>query len=584
MRLAWSFTPGYIIFCAIEGLNWGASYAVGIMYLERLFDLLGDGGSFYGAATIIAVYAAYLAVMYLIHHWYWNIFNPKQREKLGAAIHNKLFQKAVSIDIARYDDPSFYNDFIWSMDSATSHVVSLVEDTGTLINRVVSITAFAGLLASIDLLMTFLIFVMAILNSLFFNKSDRVNMKFRREANEINRRNGYVQRVFSLPDYAKELRTSAISANLLRDNDAAIDNLTALNRKYANTLLFIDQFPHQMSTIVGVGLFIWLLYRTVVTGELGLGGLAVAMNAFWQVQGTTIDMVRRFVMYHQHGIFTEQMLEFLSCPNQVKYGSETAGELNEIELVDVSFGYDINKPILKELNLTIRRGDSIAIVGSNGAGKTTLTKLLLHLYDPINGVILYNGRDIREYTQSSLTARMSATFQDYRVFAASIAENVCGGEYDDSMRADVLAALDKSDFTERLKSLDKGIDTILTREFDNDGVQLSGGEAQKIAIARALYKDADLLILDEPSSSLDPESEYNLNQSIKRYVKESNKTVIFISHRLSTTRGADRIYVLDNGQIAASGSHDELMSSDNLYSRMFRVQAEKYQQQNTNSI
>ena len=213
-------------------------------------------------------------------------------------------------------------------------------------------------------------------------------------------------------------------------------------------------------------------------------------------------------------------------------------------------------------------------MGYNGAGKTTLTKLIMRLYDPTDGEIIYNGDNLKSYSISSLRDRVAAVFQDYRIFACSIAENVVGGEYADIDEKKVMHALEKSDFSEKLTSLPKGIHTTLTREFDNSGTQLSGGEQQKIAIARACCKDADLLILDEPSAALDPDAEYKLNKSIADF--SADKAVIFISHRLSTTRMADRIYMFDSGNLIESGTHEELIEKNGKYAEMFELHAEKY--------
>ena len=228
------------------------------------------------------------------------------------------------------------------------------------------------------------------------------------------------------------------------------------------------------------------------------------------------------------------------------------------------------------MNLKISRGEKIAIVGYNGAGKTTLTKLVMRLYDPDEGEIFYNGRNVKEYTLESIRQRMAAVFQDYRIFACSVGENVAGGRYDAQNAGKVLEALENSSFTGKLRSLPLGIETQLTREFENSGTQLSGGEQQKLAIARAFYKNADLIILDEPSSALDPDAEYELNQAVYEYA--GNRTVIFISHRLSTTRHADRIYMFDSGKLVECGTHEELTAAGGRYAYMFRLQAEKYRE------
>lgn len=211
----------------------------------------------------------------------------------------------------------------------------------------------------------------------------------------------------------------------------------------------------------------------------------------------------------------------------------------------------------------------MALVGYNGAGKTTLTNLLLRLYDVSGGSIEIGGKDIREETVESHRDRFAAVFQDFQIFSASVGENVAlSTEYDEER---VWNALKAAGFD---KELPNGLKTILLREFDEEGLMLSGGEQQKIAIARAFYKDCPYVILDEPSANLDPVSEYELNHAMMTGAE--HKTVIFISHRLSTTRNADKIFMMEKGKIIESGSHEELMNLNGKYAEMFNLQAEKY--------
>lgn len=231
---------------------------------------------------------------------------------------------------------------------------------------------------------------------------------------------------------------------------------------------------------------------------------------------------------------------------------------------------------LKNVSLSLKKGEKIAIVGYNGAGKTTLIKLLMRLYDPTSGKILLNGQDLKDYDLSAWQDRIGVVFQDFKIFAASLAENVVNGRYEEVVDKErVMTALDAAGFSQKLSELPRELDTPLTREFDDNGVELSGGESQKVAIARVFARPYELIVMDEPSSALDPVAEYDLNQAILRYA--AHKTVIFISHRLSTTRMADRIYMFDRGSLIESGNHDELMAQNGKYAEMFRMQAEKYQ-------
>ena len=266
----------------------------------------------------------------------------------------------------------------------------------------------------------------------------------------------------------------------------------------------------------------------------------------------------------------EVVLTKETLPNQVQ---------GEVEFKHLQFGYTPDKRLMKDINVKVKAGQKVAIVGPTGAGKTTLIKLIMRLYDPSEGEILYNGINIKEFEPNAYRKMIGTVFQDFKIFATSIAENVMNGEYTEKDRETVLSALKAADFTEKLDSLKDGIDTHLTREFNSKGTNLSGGESQKIAISRGFAKHYPIVIMDEPSSALDPMAEYNLNQSILESTEE--KTVIFISHRLSTTRIADKIYMFDTGALIEEGSHEELITMNGKYAEMFRVQAQYYVENQT---
>lgn len=219
----------------------------------------------------------------------------------------------------------------------------------------------------------------------------------------------------------------------------------------------------------------------------------------------------------------------------------------------------------------------MAFVGHNGAGKTTLVKLMMGLYEVTEGEICISGENINRYESRAYHARFGTVFQDLQVFALPIAQNVLMKEPEnEEERRLVEVALEKAQFGEKLKKLPKGIDTVISKEFDEEGVVLSGGEAQKIAIARIFAKNPDVVILDEPSSALDPIAEYNMYKNMMKIA--GDKTVIFISHRLSSARVADRIYMLENGTVTETGTHDSLMAEDGAYAAMFQLQAKNYQE------
>lgn len=224
--------------------------------------------------------------------------------------------------------------------------------------------------------------------------------------------------------------------------------------------------------------------------------------------------------------------------------------------------------------MTIKQGEKIAIVGFNGAGKTTLVKLLMRLYDPSSGEILLNGRNIKEYNLESYRGSLGVVFQDYKQFALSVVENVLGRPMREGDEAAVEDCLRRAGIWDKISALPEGINTRMTREFDDDGLILSGGESQKLAIASVYARNSSVVILDEPSSALDPIAEHDMYRQMYRACE--GKTMIFISHRLSSAVDADRIFLIEDGSIKESGSHSELMRLNGSYAEMFKAQAESY--------
>jgi ABC-type multidrug transport system fused ATPase/permease subunit len=254
---------------------------------------------------------------------------------------------------------------------------------------------------------------------------------------------------------------------------------------------------------------------------------------------------------------------------------ETSADGLVFTFENVSFCYPYqSEPSLKNINLTINNKERLSIVGENGAGKTTLIKLLMRFYEPTTGRILLNGMDIRQIDYRKYLDIFSSVFQDFKLFAFRIVDNITSLQGSAAEARKVEESLVKAGIHEKIQSLEKGLDTYLYKLYEEDGVELSGGESQKLAIARALYKDAPVVVLDEPTAALDPRAEFEIYTKFLQMV--DNKTAVFISHRLSSARFCDRIVVLKDGAIAESGSHDELMARNGYYAELFNMQAQFY--------
>lgn len=543
----------YIIDVVTEGEN-----------LERIFVAVGI------IALIIIISSVFT---WIFREFFWNM----ERERVYHGLNKKLYDKARQLDEESYDNPDFYNNFILTIESSSDNIQNLLGLVRNYVGNIISLVSIGSVLISIDpVSLLIILFFIGVFTPLSKKIGD-LQMGRRIDNTKFHRRSDYFQRIFYLQDYCKEVRMNDISPLLIeRYNDAADDVIK--NQKYywkrISGLYMIQESGIQIFGFMFI-LPLYLGYCVLVRKSLSPGDFVAAFNGAYSI-AVSINFltVWAVAIFSERGKMIEKYREFLKADFAIRDGAKKAekGKPKEIKIENLSFTYTGNsQPTLQNINLTIKPYEKIALVGYNGAGKTTLTNLLLRLYDPTDGAILIDGEDIRNVTVDSHRDRFAAVFQDFRLFSLNVGENVALDRDYDSDR--VTEALSHSGFGKKLKH---GTETELLREFDDEGVMLSGGESQKIAIARAFYKDCPYVILDEPSANLDPVAEYNLNKAMTEAA--DNKTVIFISHRLSTTVHADRIYVMEMGRIIESGSHDELMKQNGTYAKMFNLQAEKYKE------
>ena len=526
----------------------------------------------YAVLVIAAVIIISTTLSWLYREFYWNV----AKEKTQKGLSSKFYEKAKALDLESYDNPHFYNSFILAMEASAGNFQGLLNMISGYVSELVSLITIGTIILTLDPICLLIILATIIIFTPISKKIGTLQSQRRIDNNRLHRRADYFARVFYLQDYAKEVRMNGIKSLLIeRYNDAA-DDVIDNQRKYVKKIDTTYFFQESGVQIIGFMFILpfYLGYCVLKTHTLSAGDFVATFNGAANIASAfaflTIHITRNF---SEQSRMIEKYREFLKAQSRIKDGEHTADNsvAEEIELKNVSFTYPgNNEPTLKNINLTLKPKEKIALVGYNGAGKTTLTNLLLRLYDVTDGEILIGDKNIKDETVESHRNRFSAVFQDFQIFSASLGENVALDINPNKDEAET--ALQHAGFT---KEMANGIDTELLREFDDEGTMLSGGEAQKVAVSRAFYKNCPYVIMDEPSANLDPVAEYNLNKAMMEAAE--NKTVIFISHRLSTTRNADKIYVMENGTIVESGTHNELMNMNGKYAYMFNLQAEKYQ-------
>lgn len=583
LKILFKATPMYGISVIVEAIRHNL-----INFLEQticvfiILDAIETGKSYKVVVIVVLLFLALDFVAAAISNFYEQSLKLKYLPIAKKHLKLQLYEKARKVDISCYDDTEYYNDFVLVMSEADKSIDRAENLIRMFFASITLLICYGSFVLTQDITSIVFVFGSFLLRTVFSNLLNKWNYKVRLEAVALERKREYVKRIFYLKKYAKDMRLNKeVSATMHEEFDQINDDLYALNKRVGKkrALLSFTAKYIMSDFLLDIVYVVYLVIKAAVYHTLSFSGVVVLYNSAAGLRrgfSTVVDLGPYAV---ETGLYVEKIRKFLNYETKLpnKKLHDMPKEITELEFRNVSFGYNDEKRILKNINLKISGKEKIALVGYNGAGKTTLIKLLLRLYDPTEGEILLNGINIKEYDIDEYRDFIGVVFQDFQMFAADIAENVVMdvADYEDEAGKEaVMKSIRMSGFINRYEKLPYGLKTQLTQEFDDEGVDLSGGEEQKLAVARALYKGAGMLLLDEPSSALDPIAEYQLNATMNKMAED--KMVIYISHRLSTTRLSDRIYVLENGCIAEEGTHDELAGNGGVYAKMWDVQARRY--------
>ena len=448
----------------------------------------------------------------------------------------------------------------------------------TIFGAIASVCAFVFMFQVDKISVLFIIF--PVIGNFVFNRIiSHIDYARNKDMAPHNRRIAYINRVMYLPEYAKEMRLTDVFSLMRRQYKEAITGLADVTKKYTKKAVVLHWLYVMFTfTFIFEGLLIYGAYRTIVSNSMSLAELAVITSMMVSTTFILIGFTESLTAIFKNGLFIEYLRTFLEYKERIPEdyeGDDPGKEIKSLVFKDVSFSYK-DKEVLSHVNMEFIGGNTYALVGHNGAGKTTLIKLLLRFYDPTQGEILLNGRNIKEYDLKKYRALFATAFQDHRMFSMSVMDNVIMGEDipEDKRKERVEEALKLSGAYDKVISLKNGIDTTLTHEFDDEGAVLSGGEFQKIVVARAFVKECPFKVFDEPSSALDPIAEAKLYDNIYETCK--NNTLVFISHRLSSVQNADKVYLLSGGTVKEEGDHRSLMELKGIYADMYTKQAKNY--------
>ena len=575
LKMVHKSAPGLIIVrLGLIALSAVTNFLSGAYLLRYAINGIESGKEFAEMAFFAVVMLIANVIVEVIHNILNNGWIQIKTHNSVRFVHDEVYKKAASVELACYENPAYYNTLQKAVDECQNRVNAVLDTVSMTTWRVITFSANLGLLIAIDPWLLLFIIVPLFLTPLTA-RANELGYKRTMDTKEVNRRRDYSRRAFYLSDYAKEMRLTAMPALLIKRYREAGDENIKILKKYGKkiTLLnYISLVGRELFSCVAA--FIYAIYKALVKKTMKYGDCIVVIDSIGQVAYTLADSANLLLRFQENALYIENLREFLDYENKIKSGSLSVEVGGDIVFDNVSFRYDGAKDYtLKNVNIRIGAKEKIAIVGHNGAGKTTLTKLLLRFYDP-EGKITYGGTDIKEFKLADYREIFSSVMQDYHIFALSVGENVMLRPLKEGDEETIKTALEKSGISDKIKSLPQQENTVLTREFDDDGVLLSGGEQQKLAISHIYSKQNRFVILDEPSSALDPIAEYEMYKTMDKACADCG--MIFISHRLSSAVDADRIYLMENGSVLEVGTHKELMQKNGRYAEMFRRQAENY--------
>ena len=582
-KLTWSVSPVYVLLLFLNSFISGGKVLLNIIIPKFLIDeLLGAKRPEY--LLLFGAMAVLNNVLVKFIEDVLERYLTLRRVYVANMLDEKMAEKIMNIEYSYLEDPYYLDlkeraSFAIKNQDSIQRTIRLASQTITSFVTLIGLVSIMATLGPVLILILLVALGLSLLSYFLMNKKLAV---LTQEIIPINRRFGYYFNLAMEAKAQKEIRLydlePMITKTINKENDLTCDKFGDIFGSMGVSLGIMGV----ISEAVAAFSYLYVGLRTISDkfgSIISIGSLTMYVTSSIKFATSISSVGEQVATFFSCLFFLEPYLEFMQLPEEVleKGGDILDGPIETLEFKDVTFTYPkAEKPTLKGVSFTVKNGEKISIVGLNGAGKSTLVKLICRMYKADSGQILVNGKDIYSYDYKSYMDSISAIFQDYKLFNFTIAENIsCKEENDKEAEARIYKIIDEVGMREKIDSLPNGLKSRFGKDYDEEGIEMSGGQSQKIAIARALYKPSKMVILDEPASALDPIAEAEVYEKFNSLVED--KTAIYISHRMSSSIFCDKILVIDGGSVSDFDSHENLMNKkDSLYYKLFMTQAENY--------
>lgn len=578
IRLMWRNDKSYLFYVLLDIVVYSCIPLINLPIVQKSIEMLESKTDFREfAITLAALIAAQLILNCL--HSYLNYKRELHGNVISLALYKGLFEKTLSIDYEMLLDKDIQEKrklaekLVW--DGRFSKIATNFHN---FLTNTIILSGIVAILSQVDLLVLAISLMIVLVNTVVTRYRNKYRRAIDVDLNPISRKIQYFTDIGSSFSFIKEIKTYGMEKSLLSKYSVLQGEMYKGIDKAIHLSMAGYIIAHVMNFLLDILGYTYLGFRVLVRGNLSIANFSMFLAAIYNFNSSIGAMIGTFENMAADGRYLQDYFDFLDLKTMKDNAGGKPLMLPESRAYsftfdNVSYKYPHQETYaLRNVNLEIKSNEKIAIVGENGAGKTTLTMLLMRIVEPAEGRILLNGIDIRDYDEDEYRKLFSTVFQDYKLFSFSIQDNITA--LGAAKPLSVTDVVERAGLEQKIASLSKGVDTYIDKLYDNDGVVFSGGESQRLAIARALYKNAPIYVLDEPTAALDPRIENDIYTKFRDIT--AGKTTFYITHRLASTHFCDRIIVLKDGGVAEFGSHRELMGKNGYYAELYNMQAQYY--------